>query len=263
MRSPFPPGVPRGSGAAAPRPPGRLFAFDDVERHHARLSERLPATALETARRAACREVALRALPGVAILPAALLACGVLGEQHFVAPRSFALVMVLALLAAALRLAAIRRFLAPGPLPDARDETRFFLVALLLPGLWGGYSACLLIDVQGGWLGMVLLSFTAAIASSVVIGFGMWARLALTLVTLILVPTLLVGILIDAQLGTSLLFGCITYGIYLALQNHHWNRIFWTSELNAALLAVRSQELARAKDAAERANRAKSEFLTR
>ncbi|MEQ8496370.1 MAG: ATP-binding protein, partial [Gammaproteobacteria bacterium] len=68
---------------------------------------------------------------------------------------------------------------------------------------------------------------------------------------------------IGGGLGIGLVFGCLAFGVYLSVQLRNWNRFFWASQLNAALLEVRSRELERAKEAAESANRAKSEFLTR
>jgi len=252
-----------GARADTPCRAGLLLAFDDIERHHPEVTASLPPAARDAALRAACREVALRAIPGVYIIPTAVLACGLLGNQHVDGTRAFALTLVLAVLGAIARSIAIRRFRAPGALPDARDQAYFFVAALLLPVLWSSYGALLLVDIRDGWLGMALLSFTAAIGSSVVVSFGMWMRLALSLTLLLLVPMLTAGLLIGGGLGAGLIFGCISFAAYLVTQLRNWNRFFWASQINAALLEVRSRELQRAKEIAERANQAKTEFLTR
>jgi len=242
---------------------GRLLAFDDIERHRREVTAALPPATRDAVLRGACREVALRAIPGVYIIPLAVLSCGLLGKQHVDAPRAFFVMLALAVLAAIVRSIAIRRFRAPRTLPDTCDQAFFFAAALLLPVLWGCYGALLLIDIRDGWLGMALLSFTAAIGSSVVVSFGMWMRLALSLIVLLLVPMLTAGLLIGGGLGAGLIFGCISFAAYLVTQLRNWNRFFWASQVNAALLEVRSRELQRAKEVAERANQAKTAFLTR
>lgn len=242
---------------------GLLLAFDDIERHRPEVTATLPPAARDAALRGACREVALRAIPGVYIIPTAVLACGLLDNQHINAPRTFFLTLALAVIGAIVRSIAIHRFRAPSALPDRCDQAFFFLAALLLPVLWGCYGALLLLDIRDGWLGMALLSFTAAIGSSVVVSFGMWMRLALSLIVLLLVPMLTAGLLIGGGLGAGLIFGCVSFAAYLLTQLRNWNRFFWASQVNAALLEVRSRELQRAKEAAERANQAKTAFLTR
>ncbi len=242
---------------------GRLLAFDDIERHQPETTATLPPSARDAVLRGACREVALRAMPGVYIIPTAVLACGLLDGQHITAPRTFFFALALAVIGAIVRSIAIHRFRAPGALPDRCEQAFFFAAALLLPVLWGCYGALLLVDIRDGWLGMALLSFTAAIGSSVVVSFGMWMRLALSLIVLLLVPMLTAGLLIGGGLGAGLIFGCVSFAAYLLAQLRNWNRFFWASQVNAALLEVRSRELQRAKEIAERANQAKTEFLTR
>jgi two-component system sensor histidine kinase EvgS len=107
-----------------------------------------------------------------------------------------------------------------------------------------------------------VLAFTAAMASSVVITFGMWRDLALAYIALLLVPTAAVGLALGSELGLGVTLGCLVFSYYLISQVANWNRFFWSSQLANAHLERRTLELAAAKEAAEAASRAKSDFLT-
>jgi signal transduction histidine kinase len=239
-----------------------MFGFDDLARIPRDERAGLSAAVEEELRDRVRAEVARRAVPGMFAVVFGAVACGILSGHIRDAPAVFGGVMAAMVTSMLARVPFIRGLRRDGGTCGWRDEPRFFCAALLLPLVWAGYSALLLLDYPERWLSAGVLAFTAAMASSVVITFGMWRDLALAYIALLLVPTAAVGLALGSELGLGVTLGCLVFSYYLISQVANWNRFFWSSQLANAHLERRTLELAAAKEAAEAASRAKSDFLT-
>lgn len=239
-----------------------MLEFADLARTPRSAREGLNCAAHDALRNRARTEVAHRAIPGMFAVLFGTTACGVLSGHASDAPGAFAAVMTLMLLSVLARLPRIHSLRKDGSRCGWRDEPRFFLAALLMPLVWALYSMHLLLAYPDNWVSAAILAFTAAIASSVVLAFGMWRTLALCYIALLLVPTATAGLVMGSALGWGVTCGCAVFAGFLVAQVTNWNRFFWTSQLATAQLERHARELVEAKEAAEAANRAKSDFLT-
>ncbi|MCB1746146.1 MAG: HAMP domain-containing histidine kinase [Gammaproteobacteria bacterium] len=239
-----------------------MVEFGDLAHTSAEARAGLSAAAEIELRNRVREEVSRRAVPGMFAIVFGTVACGVLSGHAADAPGAFAGVVAAMAAAILARVPFIRSLRRDGAQCDWRDEGGFFCAALLLPLAWAGYSALLLLSYPNHWLSAGILAFTAAMSSSVVITFGMWRNLALAYIVLLMVPTAAVGMLLGSNLGLGVTAGCLVFSYYLVSQVTNWNRFFWSSQLANAHLERRTLELAAAKEAAEAASRAKSDFLT-
>ncbi|MGE0483244.1 MAG: sensor histidine kinase [Gammaproteobacteria bacterium] len=239
-----------------------MFGFDDLARTPRDERAGLSVAVEQELRNRVRTEVARRAVPGMFAVVFGAVACGILSGHASDAPAVFGAILAAMATAMLARVPYIHSLRHDGAACAWRDEPRFFAAALLIPLVWAAYSALLLLNYANQWLNAGILAFTAAMSSSVVITFGMWRNLALAYIALLLVPTAAVGLFLGSNLGLGVTAGCAVFSYYLVSQVANWNRFFWSSQLANAHLERRTLELAAAKEAAEAASRAKSEFLT-
>jgi two-component system, sensor histidine kinase and response regulator len=127
--------------------------------------------------------------------------------------------------------------------------------------IWGGFCGLTLAIYGANWTGLLLLLMTAGVVSGGVIALGPDVRLCRAYLLAMLLPAITWGALQRTQIGTAI---AVVIGLYLiyqlaqASQQYHW---YWNAAEARYLLEVRAAALVEAKDAAEYANRAKSNFL--
>ncbi|MCM8775450.1 MAG: ATP-binding protein [Candidatus Omnitrophica bacterium] len=136
-----------------------------------------------------------------------------------------------------------------------------FLIIIAIAITWGMFCGTIF-----AWYGIHLVSFLAILMTAS-ISVGSFTTLCTHLgllrmfLVLIMTPTALVGLFLGNAYAYALsFFGVIAY-IFLTIQGRIHYRVYWDSIMDNALLKIRQEELKAAKQAAESANRAKSEFL--
>ncbi|MCX4188545.1 ATP-binding protein, partial [Methylophaga sp. OBS4] len=134
----------------------------------------------------------------------------------------------------------------------------FFISAVI----WGVYVSVSLFLYQTSTINMVILMFTIGIAAGAVTSLFIWKRLTQMYLTLVFVPITTV-IIIDWHLfSASMVFGLTAYFIFLLVQVNRANTEYWRALCVNTLLQKQTDELVQAKEQAEKANLAKTEFLS-
>ena len=112
-----------------------------------------------------------------------------------------------------------------------------------------------------GWIFTLFLIWTIAGASGSTISFTPTLRLLVMYVSILLVPSLLLGLWIGGVKGNTFAVGTGVLLTFLLLQGSRLHKAYWKQLEDRATEEARLREVEAAKAAAESANRAKSQFL--
>ena len=139
---------------------------------------------------------------------------------------------------------------------------KLFLIGTCGVGiLWGLTCGSTLVSYGLDWTGLLMLLITAGIVSGGLIALAPDIRTCRSYLVAMLGPTIAWGIAHGSKnsLAIALIIALyLTYQLIQARQQYSW---YWTSLRSQHLLEVRAAEVVRAKEAAEHADRAKSDFL--
>ena len=138
-----------------------------------------------------------------------------------------------------------------------------FGAVVLVNGLtWGALCAILVWHYFPSWPAYLALFCTAGFASGGTNSLNTHLRLLRGFLTLAVVPSAVVLLLMDAE--NSQIFGILllVYFLFLMVFSRQLNLRYWAALRNARLLEEQVVMLQEARDRAEVANRAKSQFLT-
>jgi two-component system sensor histidine kinase/response regulator len=145
---------------------------------------------------------------------------------------------------------------------DSTALRKLFLIGTCGVGiLWGLTCGFTLVSYGLDWTGLLMLLITAGIVSGGLIALAPDIRTCRSYLVAMLGPTIAWGIANGSKnsLAIALIIALyLTYQLIQARQQYFW---YWTSLRSQHLLEVRAAELVRAKEAAEHADRAKSDFL--
>lgn len=133
---------------------------------------------------------------------------------------------------------------------------------LLSATVWGLYVSLSLYLYQHSISNMVILMFTIGIAAGAATSLFIWKRMAECYLALIFIPILFTVFVNWTLTSASLIFGLLAYFIFLKVQAKRANTEYWRGLCVNKLLEKQTQELAAAKEEAEKASLAKSEFLS-
>lgn len=137
-----------------------------------------------------------------------------------------------------------------------------YSIFFLSSAIWGCY-----IGLSWYWYGpvnenMVLMMFNIGIAAGAGTGLFIWLRLTHMYLFFLLFPVTIAGILNWHIESTGILFGLTAYFIYLYIQSKRFHAEYWRALQLNKLLTRQAEELVEAKEEAEQASHAKSEFLS-
>lgn len=144
------------------------------------------------------------------------------------------------------------------------DRWRMLSYALfyLSAAVWGFYVAVSFYMYQNITINMVILMFTIGIAAGAATSLFIWKRLAEVYLLLIFLPILAVTLIKWDLTTASLLFGLSAYLVFLLVQAKRANAEYWRALCVNKLLQKQTEELLAARDQAEKASQAKTEFLS-
>lgn len=139
---------------------------------------------------------------------------------------------------------------------------RWFTIGTLASGLvWGFCSWLTLLHYGATWTGLLMLLMTAGVVSGGLTALAPNLRLCRLYLFLMLVPAIVWGGTQGTATGIGVALVIGLYLLYQLLQASQQSKWYWTAVRDRALLEVRASELIRAREAAESADRAKSDFL--
>lgn len=137
-----------------------------------------------------------------------------------------------------------------------------YVVFWLSAAIWGVYSGISLYLYQTITINMIVLMFSIGIAAGAATSLFIWKRLADVYLLLIFVPIMLAVVTHWNFTTASLLFGLTAYLLFLLVQVKRANAEYWRALCVNKLLQKQTEELVEAKEDAEKASLAKSEFLS-
>lgn len=209
----------------------------------------------------AAKDLAKRSIPGGLIVLLAMLISAKASpiiDERFTLICSLLITMTLVVI---LRLLSIRLLLT-----DRFNIDRWRLLSntlfLISAGIWGLYVSLSMYLYDDSTSNMLILMFTIGIAAGAATSLFIWKRLAEYYLALIFVPILLTVIVNWTLMSASLVFGLLAYFVFLQVQAKRANAEYWRGLCVNKLLEKQTQELASAKEQAEKASTAKSEFLS-
>jgi signal transduction histidine kinase len=135
-------------------------------------------------------------------------------------------------------------------------------VTLITAITWGLYSAISLACYGYTSISYVILLFSVGIAGGASNSLFIWRKLAITYLAFVFVPPYIITLLNIDEPSLSMLYGFTAYFIFLIVQINRSNQEYWLALCNTVLLEHQKAQLIEAKVMAERANAAKSEFLS-
>lgn len=137
-----------------------------------------------------------------------------------------------------------------------------YVVFWLSAAIWGVYSGISLYLYQTITINMIVLMFSIGIAAGAATSLFIWKRLADVYLLLIFVPIMIAVVTHWNFTTASLLFGLTAYLLFLLVQVKRANAEYWRALCVNKLLQKQTEELVEAKEDAEKASLAKSEFLS-
>ncbi|MDH5592684.1 MAG: hypothetical protein OEY48_07540, partial [Gammaproteobacteria bacterium] len=211
----------------------------------------------------AAQDFAKRSIPGSFIILIALLITAI-SSNVFSDTGNLIYLLITALL-----LSVISRFFILRALPRCQSDHSlkiwkniFSLAVLVTSAAWGAFVVINLYFYGTSTLTLVVLMFTIGIAGGSAISLFIWKNLAHAYLSLLFLPTGILTLMNWNTVNASIFFGFTVYFIFLYLQIIRSNNEYWLALCNTKLLQNQTIELANAKEYAEKANRAKSEFLS-
>lgn len=136
------------------------------------------------------------------------------------------------------------------------------ITILISPVVWSIYSAISILSYGFQTITFVVLLFSVGFSGGAANSLFIWKKLAVIYLIFLFLPPYLLLLMDLSSTSISMLFGFTAYFIFLLVQINRSNQEYWLSLYNAALLEKQKQELLHAKELAEKANAAKSEFLS-
>jgi two-component system sensor histidine kinase/response regulator len=127
--------------------------------------------------------------------------------------------------------------------------------------IWGSACGLTLVLYGPGWTGLLMLLMTAGLVSGGLTALAPDIQLCRFYLAAMLLPAIAWGSVQHTSVGTAIALVVGLYLIYQIVQADQQYRWYWMAVQDRGLLELRAAELQAAKEAAEFADRAKSNFL--
>lgn len=148
--------------------------------------------------------------------------------------------------------------------PEQLGRWKWIASVLLLASaaIWGSYVAFSFYLYPDNIINMIVLIFTVGIAAGSATSLFIWRITAHGYLALLLIPPMFSVPMHWSTTSASLLFGLSAFFIFLYVQVNRAHHEYWQALCNTKLLQQQTLELTQAKEQAEKASQAKSEFLS-
>ncbi len=233
-------------------------------RLHGYLDPTLPtldAASIHELNQHAARDLAKRSIPGGLIVLLALLISATASPIMDGACTLICTLFTLMTIVVLLRLLSIR-LLFKQQISLKNWRRLSYVMFSVSAAVWGFYVAASFYLYQNITINMVIMMFTIGIAAGAATSLFIWKRMTQIYLLMIFLPIMLVVILQWNTLTASLMFGLSAYLIFLLVQARRANTEYWRALCVNKLLQKQTDELVTAKEQAEKASLAKTEFLS-
>jgi len=145
----------------------------------------------------------------------------------------------------------------------------FSLAVMITGSVWGVFQALSIFYYPEQKSTLVIMMFTIGIAGGSAISLFIWEKLAQFYLLSLFVPSVIVALAFWGEMSVGVIVAFTFYYLFLHIQIKRSNKEYWIAlhknkllEKQAFELEQRSQALEQAREQAEKANKAKSEFLS-
>ena len=142
-----------------------------------------------------------------------------------------------------------------------RQKLVFEVLTYASCAVWAGLSGLTLVFYGTTWISLLLLLMTAGVVSGGLIALAPHVRICRIYLVAMLLPSILLAGLQQTSSGAAVALVLSLYLLYQLAQAGQQFRWYWQSAHDRSQLQLHANELEEAKEAAEGADRAKSEFL--
>lgn len=129
--------------------------------------------------------------------------------------------------------------------------------------VWGLFSALALAYYQHQWTGMIVLLMTSGIAAGVLTSLAPDVFLARSYLAAMLLPSVVVSTVLGGTQGYSAAMTITIFLLFLLIESRHQSANYWQAFEDRAALRAKAAELNEAKELADDATIAKSNFLAK
>lgn len=239
-----------------------MMYLNDVYKYLDEKDEALSSATISGLRWRALEQMNIRSVSGNAILVLALIFVG--SSSDFIQSYPYIFICLFLLIAISITTRITTTiFIKRQPKPGKQKwENRFFMVILSFALAWSLLTAVMLLLYGISWPSLITVLFAAGVGAGGFSNFCIWRSLTNTYLAALYGPAIIVCLYLGGTQAYILAFGLCIYVVYLFIQTLLWNREYWIAQVNNELLTVRASELEKAREVAEKANQAKSDFLS-
>jgi signal transduction histidine kinase/DNA-binding response OmpR family regulator/HPt (histidine-containing phosphotransfer) domain-containing protein len=209
------------------------------------------------------QELARRSLPSAMSYFGLLIVVGLLTSYPADYPYIFHSVAAVLLLTGIARVFIARAIDMESPWTERWGRTAFGWGVMVTATFWGLFSALALAYYQHQWTGMIVLLMTSGIAAGGLTSLAPDIFLARSYLAAMLLPSILVTTVLGGAQGYSAAMTITIFMLFLLNESRHQSANYWQAFEDRAALRAKAAELNEAKELADEATIAKSNFLAK
>ena len=209
------------------------------------------------------KELARRSLPGAMSYFALLLVVGLFTSYPDDYPILFNSVAALLLLTGMVRVVLARAIEMESAWTERWGRAAFGWGVMLSGTVWGLFSAVAFAYYQDQWTGMIVLLMTSGIAAGGLTSLAPDIFLARSYLSAMLLPSIVVTTVRGGAQGYSTAMTISIFMLFLLIESRHQSANYWQGFQDRSALRAKASELNDAKDLADEATIAKSNFLAK
>jgi signal transduction histidine kinase/DNA-binding response OmpR family regulator/HPt (histidine-containing phosphotransfer) domain-containing protein len=209
------------------------------------------------------QELARRSLPSAMSYFLLLIVVGLLTSYPADYPYIFHSVAAVLLLTGIARVVIARAIGMGSPWTERWGRPAFGWGVMLTATVWGLFSALALAYYQHQWTGMIVLLMTSGIAAGVLTSLAPDIFLARSYLAAMLLPSVVVSTVLGGAQGYSAAMTITIFLLFLLIESRHQSANYWQAFEDRAALRAKAAELNEAKELADDATIAKSNFLAK
>jgi two-component system, sensor histidine kinase and response regulator len=209
------------------------------------------------------QELARRSLPGAMSYFGLLIVVGVFTSYPADYPIVFNSVVLVLLVTGVARVILARSIEKGAAWTEKWGRTAFGWGVMLSATFWGLFSALALAYYQHQWTGMIVLLMTSGIAAGGLTSLAPDIFLARSYLAAMLLPSIVVTTVLGGAQGYSAAMTISIFMLFLLIESRHQSTNYWQAFEDRAALRAKAVELVDAKELADEATIAKSNFLAK
>ena len=209
------------------------------------------------------QELARKSLPSAMSYFGLLIVVGLFTSYPADYPYLFNGVAAVLLLTGVVRVVIARSIKMGSPWTERWGRAAFGWGVMVTATLWGLFSALALAHYQDQWTGMIVLLMTSGIAAGGLTSLAPDIFLARSYLAAMLLPSIVVTTVLGGAQGYSAAMTITIFMLFLLIESRHQSTNYWQAFEDRAALRAKASELNDAKELADEATIAKSNFLAK